>query len=130
MSACAVAGSISAARCLAARGDLAALTQGRRGALVNGSSLRFSRRLHKVQTPIQSDDARLEAAWRDLEQSRAAETRTNRALASRIAALDSSVQVRKQVDPEADLATKQATRDDLKLKPSMLERELAAGVYE
>jgi hypothetical protein len=78
----------------------------------------------------QSDYARLDAAWRELEQSLAAETKTNRALASRIAALDSSVQARKQVDSGADLAAKQAKRDDLERKLSLLERELAAGVYE
>ena len=78
----------------------------------------------------QADYARLDAAWGDLKRSLAAETKANRALAARVSAIDSSVQSRKAADVGSDVAAKQAARDDLKLKVSMLEKELAAGVYE
>ncbi|HSO84159.1 hypothetical protein, partial [Thiocapsa sp.] len=78
----------------------------------------------------QADYARLDAAWGDLKRSLAAETKANRALAARVSAIDSSVQSRKAADSGSDVSAKQAARDDLKLKVSMLEKELAAGVYE
>lgn len=78
----------------------------------------------------QADYARLDAAWGDLKRSLAAETKANRELAARVSAIDSSVQSRKAADAGTDVVAKQAARDDLKLKVSMLEKELAAGVYE
>jgi hypothetical protein len=78
----------------------------------------------------EADYAGLDAAWRNLKQSLAAETKTNRALEARVAGIDSSVQARKGVDSSADVAARRATRDDLRLKVSMLEQELAAGIYE
>lgn len=78
----------------------------------------------------QGEYARLDAAWRNLKQSLAAESKTNRDLAARVDAIDSSVASRKEADSSADVASRQAARDDLKLKVSMLEKELSAGVYE
>jgi hypothetical protein len=78
----------------------------------------------------QADYARLDAAWGDLKRSLAAETKVNREFAARVSSIDSSVQARKAADTGNDVAAKQAARDDLKLKVSMLEKELAAGVYE
>lgn len=78
----------------------------------------------------QADYARLDAAWGDLKRSLAAETKANRELAARVSAIDSSVQSRKAADAGTDVVAKQAARNDLKLKVSMLEKELAAGVYE
>jgi hypothetical protein len=78
----------------------------------------------------QADYARLDAAWGDLKRSLAAETKANRELAARVSAIDGGVQARKAADAGTDVAAKQAARDDLKLKVSMLEKELAAGVYE
>ncbi len=78
----------------------------------------------------QGEYARLDAAWRNLKQSLAAESKTNRDLAARVDAIDGSVASRKDTDSSADVAARRAARDDLKLKVSMLEQELSAGVYE
>lgn len=78
----------------------------------------------------EADYARLDSAWRALKQSLADESGTNPRLASRIEAIDSGVQARKGVDAGADANAKRQTRDDLRLKVSMLERELSAGLYD
>lgn len=73
--------------------------------------------------------AKLDAAWRNLKQRLARESANNQALRARIATLDREVKARKRTDAAPDPGAKRATRDDLRLQVSLLEQELAAGVY-